>query len=59
MNITKITPISFKGYYKPNSTIEDDLKRIEQEAEVTKQTVIPEDKTEGKLNLQNRLYYLA
>lgn len=59
MNITKITPISFKGFYKPNSTSEGDLKRIEQDLELFKPPVIPEDKTEGRLNLQSRLYYLA
>lgn len=59
MNITKITPISFKGFYKPNSVPEGDLKRIEQDLELFKPPVIPEDKTSGKLNLQNRIYYLV
>ena len=59
MNITKITPISFKGFYKPNSVPESDLKRIEQDLELFKPPVIPEEKSNGRLNLQNRLYYLA
>ena len=59
MNITKITPISFNGFYKPNATLEDDIKSLEQTLGAVKKPVIPEDKTEGKLNLQNRLYYLA
>lgn len=59
MNITKITPISFKGFYKPNSVPEGDLKRIEQDLELFKPPVIPEEKSNGRLNLQNRLYYLV
>lgn len=59
MNITKITPISFNGFYKPNGMPEDDLKRIEQDLELFKPPVIPEEKSNGRLNLQNRLYYLA
>lgn len=59
MNITKITPISFNGFYKPNGMSEDDLKRIEQDLELFKPPVIPEEKSNGRLNLQNRLYYLA
>lgn len=59
MNITKITPISFNGFYKPNSVPEGDLKRIEQDLEFFKPPVIPEEKSNGRLNLQNRLYYLA
>lgn len=61
MNITKITPISFKGVYRPNNTSEDDLKRVEQDLKLAKSLppVVPENKPDGKLNLENRLYYLV
>ena len=65
MNITKVTPLKFTGFYRPYNDTTTDIQQAEKELEFSSFVqqvggkMVPDNKDGNKIPFQHRVYYLV